>query len=268
MMDRMTAAAIAVVAALVLVSPTMSASVGADSNYHNISINFNGTNDPCFMVSFKDLIFTDGSGMTINASEPGLTGTTSGSCDFLVLNKTSKQYEAHAKINATYVIDQTTFSFTIEMENNTKYNEKHEIVNNTDMSAALSAITVNVEAPKYKMLAVFTSFGWLDLAMDNGTSYACAQNISYTTNMTTPHLNSNASISFTGIQLEAFLNQPQTSFSPVDDDVYCPPDDAKIKKIGLVVGGTLSGLALLGIIIFTIGKCRGDGDGYETLDNI
>lgn len=74
----------------------------------------------------------------------------------------------------------------------------------------------------------------------------------------------------TNVRAQAFMVNA-SSFAPMDANSYCPAPPAadspsSNSKAGLIVGGIISGLAVLGIAVFTYSKCR-TKNNYELLYN-
>ncbi len=97
-------------------------------------------------------------------------------------------------------------------------------------------------------------------------------------------------ISIINLQAQAFIYEPEKDFGPAANSAACPssnnskseagtavlfggdfisslptPPPLGTKVIGLIVGGVLTGLALLGIVGFAISRCRTDRAEYESI---
>eukprot|EP00047_Mylnosiga_fluctuans_P003597 m.229938 g.229938 ORF g.229938 m.229938 type:complete len:249 (-) comp11980_c0_seq1:61-807(-) len=82
----------------------------------------------------------------------------------------------------------------------------------------------------------------------NGSSYLCAGTLSY----------GNASVYITLVNVRAQAFTGSQAFAPADANSICPSGSStsSATTTGLVVGGIISGLAVVGIAMFTYSKCR------------
>eukprot|EP00730_Choanoeca_flexa_P017833 TRINITY_DN8625_c0_g2_i6.p1 TRINITY_DN8625_c0_g2~~TRINITY_DN8625_c0_g2_i6.p1 ORF type:complete len:340 (+),score=96.18 TRINITY_DN8625_c0_g2_i6:36-1055(+) len=124
-------------------------------------------------------------------------------------------------------------------------------------TAQLEAVTALLNTTTYTINA--TSDNAFAASLNN--SYQCNATFAYEA---PKHA---AKVVVTDVEVEAFMpSSAKGVFSPADSDIVCPANtDKSSKKIGLIVGGIITGLALFGIVLFAVTRCRGKSD-YEAIN--
>eukprot|EP00055_Hartaetosiga_balthica_P014779 m.83064 g.83064 ORF g.83064 m.83064 type:complete len:273 (+) comp8684_c0_seq1:69-887(+) len=236
---------------------------------HNITLT-DADNNLCFKMQFDEIILStfvsdQSSAYIVNATSGDLENVKGNCFQFTEIGKTGN-YSLTADVSFDLVIKDDSLSFAFHFLQNATYSSNNTNTHSIfgDNSSALHEIDVVLTHATKQYTVNFEDMLDFDFAMDYNTSYLCNYNFTYSSNHSSPITKkSNSSLAIKNIRLQPFILPKQDAYSPTNDDSYCPVDDSEIKTIGLIVGGTLTGIALLGIVLFTISTFR--DKGYERI---
>eukprot|EP01147_Barroeca_monosierra_P003636 gene3636-6215_t len=204
---------------------------------------------------YGDVLISDKTGVQYDDVSKNFTGDNStdpvGNC-FIFTPESGGNQTLTATIGTSFRIKSKQVQLNITFLQNATYSSDKTVIYG-DQSSALQEIRVaEIDSQSQEEVqASFKHFGDFDMAMDYQTSYKCKYNFTYSTNDTVNGMRMN--ISIYNVHVQPFLPKGQNKFSD------------SVKRIGLIVGGALTGLAFLGIIIFSIAACRRTS-GYTTLN--
>jgi hypothetical protein len=233
---------------------------------HNATLNTIEGN-PCFKLSYDAIYYSDGLTPSVYNASIANPSDTVGNCSQLVpIKETTHSYTAYMTFSLLINTTQT-LNVTLTFAQNATYSASGAQLTG-DKTASLTGIVVNSTAGPDVQNASFTfAPSALVWNMAYNSSFLCSYNFTYTNGSASVPAKVAPSISIINLQVQPFMPPAAKDFDAPGNSASCPGSSGSksTKIIGLIVGGVLTGLALIGIVGFAISRCRTDRAEYESI---